>query len=56
MIDKKCFTKVVNKKQIRSKTSRLQLIYMGTNIQIIRVVKEHPHEKWKVQARGLPYK
>jgi hypothetical protein len=35
---------------------RLQLVYMGTNIQNFRVVKRHPHEKWKVGARGLPYK
>jgi hypothetical protein len=29
---------------------------MGTNIQIFRVVKTNPHEKWKVGARKLPYK
>lgn len=29
---------------------------MGTNIQLFRVVKRHPHEKWKVGARRLPYK
>jgi hypothetical protein len=29
---------------------------MRINIQFFRVVKRHPHEKWKVGARGLPYK